>query len=253
MGISAPLTSILGRAPDNPCDMDWSRPTLIATLALHLGACGNGTPMVAHRYAIRPPPKTTKQPANMPSLKPPGDPNDISKNPFVVWVKTAYPVEASTIITRYLSKDGKPDPDRELLRGQAVTQVTTELTKQVSISLPKGLQAKKTGPNVVVTGVTDYQGYKITIRFEFRVRLLDSGLVKIDVPISAVFASSANDSLLVELFGGDLRAKAFAEILKNLDREGPLNASRTPGLNYYKGGVFMINPGLAFVTMPTTP
>lgn len=225
----------------------------LAAFAPSLAGCGKSTP-----NAIRQPAKqtytvvpTSGAPAPGQAGQPAaGDPNDIAKNPFVVWVKKTYPAEASNIITKYLAQDGKADKDRDTLRKQALDQTATELHKQVSISLPPGLTAKKAGTNVAVTGATDYQGQKIAVRFEFRVSLLPNGFLKIDVPRTSVWAGSANDSILVEWFGGDVASKAYAEIVKNLDKEGPPNQARTPGMTYQKGGVFLIDPGVAFVNMP---
>ncbi|MBM3266445.1 MAG: hypothetical protein FJZ01_02250 [Candidatus Sericytochromatia bacterium] len=177
--------------------------------------------------------------------------DDLAKNPFVVWVKKTYPGQAAAIITSYMKQDGKVDPDRDLLRKQAVDQCASELARQVGISLPRGLTARKVANSAQVSGVTEFQGQEIAIRFEFLVSLLPSGFLQIDVPPTSVYAGSANDSFLVELFGGDLRAKAQAEIAKALDVEGPKNARQTPGLTYKKGGVFLIDPGAAFVNMPS--
>lgn len=224
----------------------------LALAANILAGCGKASPSAIRQparqqYTVVP---TTGAPAAQPGMPAAGDPNDIAKNPFVVWVKKTYPKEAAGIITNYLAQDGKVDKDRDLLRKQALDQTATELHKQVSISLPPGLTAKKVGTNVVITGATDYQGQKIAVRFEFRVSLLPNGFLKIDVPRTSVWAGSANDSILVEWFGGDVASKAYAEIVKNLDKEGPPNQARTPGMTYQKGGVFLINPGVAFVNMP---
>jgi hypothetical protein len=225
---------------------------LIVSAAGLLAGCGNSPPAAARKpasaYQIAP---ATQQVPKPPAAgAPAGDPNDIAKNPFVVWVKKAYPGQAASIITNYMKQDGKVDPDRDALRKQALDQAATELNKQVGISLPPGLKAEKAANAVAVSGVTDYQGQKIAVRFEFHVTMLPNGFMKIDVPRKTVYAGSANDSLLVELFGGDIPGKAYAEIIKNLDKEGPPNAKRTPGLTYQKGGVFLIDPGLAFVNMP---
>ncbi|MBM3267503.1 MAG: hypothetical protein FJZ01_07635 [Candidatus Sericytochromatia bacterium] len=203
------------------------------------------------RYQVTQPPRPAPAAPAAPGAPAAGNPDDIAKNPFVVWVKRTYPGQAATIITNYMKQDGKADPDRDLLRKQAVDQCAAELFKQVSISLPKGLVAKKVANTVQVSGTTEFQGQKIAVRFEFRVSLLGSGLLMIDVPPTSVYAGSANDSWLVELFGGDIRAKAHAEIVKALDKEGPPNEARTPGLKYQKGGVFLIDPGVAFVNMPS--
>lgn len=224
-----------------------------AAVAVILAGCGGPSPNAIRQPARQPytviPPSGT--PAASPAQSAAGDPNDIAKNPFVVWVKKTYPTEAASIITKYLAQDGKVDKDRDQLRKQALDQTATELQKQVSLSLPPGLTARKVGTNVAVTGTTDYQGQKIAVRFEFRVSLLPSGFLKIDVPRTSVWAGSANDSILVEWFGGDVASKAYAEILKNLDKEGPKNQARTPGMTYHKGGVFLIDPGVAFVNMPS--
>lgn len=224
----------------------------LASIAAILAGCGGPSPNAIRQpsrqqYTVVP---TTGTPGVKPGQAAAGDPNDIAKNPFVVWVKKTYPSEASNIITKYLAQDGKVDKDRDVLRKQALDQTATELHKQVSLSLPPGLTAKKVGTNVAVTGATDYQGQKIAVRFEFRVSLLPNGFLKIDVPRTSVWAGSANDSVLVEWFGGDVASKAYAEIVKNLDKEGPPNQARTPGMTYQKGGVFLINPGVAFVNMP---
>ena len=226
---------------------------VLAFAAAPTTGCGGSNP-----NAIRQPAKqqyTVVPATGAPVAAQPGqagaaDPNDIAKNPFVVWVKKTYPSEASNIITKYLAQDGKVDKDRDTLRKQALDQTATELNKQVSLSLPPGLTAKKVGNNVSVSGATDYQGQKIAVRFEFRVSLLGNGFLKIDGPRTSVWAGSANDSILVEWFGGDVASKAYAEIVKNLDKEGPANQARTPGMTYQKGGVFLINPGVAFVNMP---
>ncbi len=228
--------------------------TWLVSLAAFVALVGCGTQSAtapkttAAKYTVTQPARPATATPGAPAGANPSD--DIAKNPFVVWVKKTYPGQAATIITNYMKQDGKVDPDRELLRRQAVDQAATELNKQVGISLPKGLVAKKVSNTVQVSGITEFQGQKIAVRFEFRVTMIPSGFLMIDVPPTSVYAGSANDSLLVELFGGDIRAKANAEIVKALDKEGPPNVARTPGLSYQKGGVFLVNPGVAFVNMP---
>lgn len=218
--------------------------------SLFLTGCGTKPATVPMRAPVQAY-KTPVMIPGAPTAATPGvDPNDMSKNPFVLWVKKTYPKEASSIITRYMSSDGKVDKDRDMLRTQALTQVTSELYKEISKSLPKGITATKVGNSLVCGGITEYQGHKISVRFEFVNTLRQDGLIKIDQPESSVYAEAGKGDFLVDWFGGDLRAKARSEIVKNLDKEGPINATRTPGLAYVKGGYFLLNPGVAFVNLP---
>ncbi|MEB3236962.1 MAG: hypothetical protein VKO64_04990 [Candidatus Sericytochromatia bacterium] len=178
-----------------------------------------------------------------------GDAGDISKNPFVVWVKKAYPREAAQIITRYLADDGKGDRDRQTFRDQAVTQVAAEVLKNCAKGLPTGLTAKREGPAVICSGVVEQQGHRIAVRFEFVVYARSDGTIVIDQPASSIGAQVQGFDLLARLFGGDLRGKVREEIMKQLRVEGPRAAAAQPGLRWFPEGYFVLDPGFAFVNM----
>lgn len=221
--------------------------SLIASLALlMLAGCGaSPTPLA------RPMPGVTKSlRATTTSSVPQGNPEeqDIGKNPFVVWIKQNYPKTAASIITQYLSSGAAPNADpgaegqRVLLRRQALDTVANELVKNLREGLPQGLVAKVAEPGHV--RVSGYQK-----QFDFLIMMDKTGMISIKVPSALVKASA--DSAIVRVFGGDLNQKAYAEIIKEMDKQGPPNARKTPGLTYTKGGSFRLDPGFAFVNMPS--
>lgn len=181
--------------------------------------------------------------------------DDIGKNPFVVWIKQNYPKTAASIINQYLSSSTAPTSDpgsegqRVLLRRQAIDAVTTELLKNLKEGLPQGLVAKAAEPgHVRVSGYQRQLGFKINLQFDFTITMDQSGMIWIRTPRELVKADA--DSAIVRLFGGDLNAKAYDELVKEINKQGPPNARKTPGLTYIKGGTFKVDPGVAFVNMP---
>lgn len=223
------------------------------TLVLLATACGQA-PSASTGLRTNPaqaPAPAARMPAATPAPAPASaaDPGDISKNPFVVWVKKAYPREAAQIITRYLADDGKGDRDRQVFRDQAITQVAAEVLKNCAKGLPAGLSAKRVGPAVICSGIVEQQGHKIAVRFEFVVYARSDGNLVIDQPASSIGAQVQGFDLLVRLFGGDLRGKVRDEIMKQLRVEGPKAAASQPGLRWFPEGYFVLDPGFAFVSM----
>jgi hypothetical protein len=185
---------------------------------------------------------------------PQGD-QDISKNPFVVWIKQTYPKTAATIINQYLSSEGPTNPDptveaqRVELRRGALDQVCRELVKNLKQGLPQGLVAKVAGQgHVRVSGYQTQFGFRIDLEFDFVVQMDKAGVIWIKVPQNLIKASA--ESAIVRMLGGDLNDKVHTELIKELDKQGPPNAKKTPGLIYSKGGTFRLDPGFAFVNMP---
>jgi hypothetical protein len=181
---------------------------------------------------------------------------DIGKNPFVIWIKQNYPKTAASIINQYLSSGGAPNADpsaegqRVLLRRQALDTVASELVKNLRQGLPQGLVAKIAEPgHVRVSGYQRQLGFKIDLQFDFLIQMDQAGMISIKVPAALVKAHA--DSAIVRVFGGDLNDKAYTEIIKEMDKQGPPNARKTPGLTYTKGGSFRLDPGFAFVNMPS--
>ena len=231
--------------------------SLIASLALlTLAGCGSSpTPLARPAYsaagkAVR----AIKTTPGMPQANP--DEQDISKNPFVIWIKQNHPKAAASIINQYLASNGMPDTDpnaegnRVLLRRQAIDTVAKELLKNLRQGLPQGLVAKLAEPgHVRVAGYQRQFGFKIDLQFDFTVTMDKAGMIWLKVPVSLVKASA--DSAIVRLIGGDLNQKAYDEIVKELDKQGPPNARKTPGLTYTRGGIFRVDPGFAFVNMPS--
>jgi hypothetical protein len=225
--------------------------SLIASLAiLALAGCGasptqQARPAGASSMGVR----TMKTaPANP-------DEQDISKNPFVIWIKQNHPKAAATIINQYLSSEGPPNAnpgaegDRVLLRRQAIDTVAKELLKNMKQGLPQGLVAKVAEPgHVRVSGYQRQFGFKINLQFDFIVQMDTAGMIWIKVPKDLVKATA--DSAILRLVGGDLNSKAYDEIIKEVDKQGPPNVRKTPGLKYTKGGTFRVDPGFAFVNMP---
>lgn len=237
--------------------------SLIASLAiLALVGCGK-SPAAPARPASSLTSKSVRPlkaaPGPQANAVPQGNPEeqDISKNPFVSWIKQNHPTAAATIINQYLSSNGPPNADpategqRVLLRKQALDTVATELVKNLKLGLPEGLYAKVAEPgHVRVAGFQKQFGFNIDIQFDFLIQMDMAGMIWIKVPTDLVKAKA--DSALVRLFGGDLNDKAHSEILKELNKQGPPNAKKTPGLTYKKGGIFLLDPGFAFVNMPPT-
>lgn len=198
--------------------------------------------------------KSTASPA--PSQAAPGAADDISKNPFVLWIKLNHPQAAAQIIDDYLSTrfmgNGRPDPiieaERDKLRRQAIDTVTQELLKNVKGGLPQGLTANRVGSRVKVLGTVVKEGQNINLAFDFDVRIDPFGIMWITVPADALKVSTS--SWLAKLFGGDLKKKAQDEIHAMLDKEGPKNAAMVKGLSYLPGGTFRLDPGVAFVNLP---
>ena len=238
--------------------------SLTAALALMvLAGCGASPtplarPVSGAAVGVR---STTKAPATkapMPQAQAQAnaDEQDIGKNPFVVWVKQNHPQTAAGIINQYLSSSAAPNADpgsegqRVLLRRQAIETVTAELLKNLKQGLPKGLEAKVAEPgHVRVFGYQRQLGFKINLQFDFTVQMDKDGMIWIRTPEALVKANA--ESALVRLFGGDLNRKAYEELIKEVDKQGPPNARKTPGLTYTKGGIFRIDPGFAFVNMPS--
>jgi hypothetical protein len=230
--------------------------SLIASMALlMLAGCGaSPTPLA------RPMPGMAKSlRATTTSSVPQGNPEeqDIGKNPFVIWIKQNYPKTAASIINQYLSSGGAPNADpgaegqRVLLRRQALETVANELVKNLRQGLPQGLTAKVAEPgHVRVSGYQRQFGFKIDLQFDFLITMDKAGMIAIKVPAALVKASA--DSAIVRVFGGDLNQKAYTEIIKEMDKQGPPNARKTPGLTYTKGGSFRLDPGFAFVNMPAS-
>lgn len=182
--------------------------------------------------------------------------DDIGKNPFVIWIKQNHPKAAASIIDEYLSSEGPPNPDpaaerqRAEFRQQVVDTVGKELLKNLEKGLPDGLTGKAAGPGRVrVTGYQQQFGFDIKLQFDFMIHIDKAGFVWIKVPASGVQAYA--ESSIVSVLDGDLDDNAYEEIVKNLDKEGPRNARKTPGLTYIKGGTFRLDPGFAFVNMPS--
>lgn len=230
--------------------------TLIATLAiLTLTACG-GAPNSASRSRAGLAARNLQAPRAVPAAQSRADEQDIGKNPFVVWIKRTHPGAAANIINQYLSSEGSPKADpagerqRAEFRRQVVDMVTLELLKNLKKGLPEGLAGKAAGPGRIrVTGYQQQFGFDIKLNFDFMVRIDQAGIVWIEVPAKRVKAYA--ESSIVSTFSGDLNDAAHQEIVKNMDLEGPPNARKTPGLTYLKGGVFRLDPGLAFVNMPS--
>lgn len=229
--------------------------SLITSLAvLALAGCG-ASPSELARPASGLAPKSFRAIKTPPMPQANPDEQDISKNPFVVWIKQNHPKAAATIINQYLSTGGAPDSDpaaegqRVLLRRQALDTVAKELVKNLGEGLPDGLVAKIAEPgHVRVTGYQRQFGFKINLQFDFTITMDRAGMIWIKVPSELVKATA--DSAILRMVGGDLNQKAFKEIIKEVDKEGPPNARKTPGLTYKKGGSFRVDPGFAFVNMP---
>lgn len=230
--------------------------SLIASLAvLTLTACG-GAPTTTGRSMYGVAARQLPTSRALPAARSTPDEQDIGKNPFVVWIKQNHPQAAAKIINQYLSSEGPPNPDpkamreRALFRQQVVDTVAKELLKNLAQGLPEGLMAKAAGPGRIrVSGYQQQFGFDIKLNFDFLVHVDKAGLVRITVPPSRVKAYA--ESSIVSTFGGDLDAAAHDEIVKNMDVEGPRNARKTPGLTYLKGGTFLLDPGFAFVNMPS--
>lgn len=229
--------------------------SLIASLAIvTLAGCGT-SPSQPARSAFG---ATAKIVRPMTSAMAPGnqDEQDISKNPFVIWIKQNHPKAAASIINQYLSSDGSPNAtpggegDRVLLRRQALDTVAKELVKNLKLGLPQGLVAKVAEPgHVRVSGYQKQLGFTINLQFDFTVTMDRAGMIWIKVPKELIKATA--ESAIVRLLGGDLNQKTHAELVKELDKQGPPNARKTPGLTYTRGGTFKVDPGYAFVNMPS--
>lgn len=227
------------------------------SLALMVGmlliGCG-GTPTAVKR-PVQSTPSQYKSTAPAPAPAA-GASDDISKNPFVLWIKMNHPQAAAQIINDYLSTrfmgNGAPDPtieaERDKLRRQAIDTVAKELHKNLKGGLPQGLQASQVGNRVRVLGTVVEQGQNINLAFDFDVRIDPFGIMWITQPAETVKASTS--SWLAKLFGGDIKKKAREQIVSMLDKEGPKNAALTKGLSYIPGGTFRLDPGVAFVNMP---
>lgn len=180
--------------------------------------------------------------------------DDISKNPFIIWIKRNYPKTAAQIIDQYLSTQimGTYDPSvegqRQQLRTSVIDTVMGELTKALKPNLPPGLSVARSGNRAVIAGVTQQQGQNINITCAFEVYMDQAGIVWITQPADTVKATSS--SWLVKLFGGNLAKQAIDQIVTSLNKEGPKSAAMTPGLTYLKGGTFRLDPGIAFINMP---
>ena len=230
--------------------------TLIASLAiLTLTACGQ-TPTTATRSRLGMAARNLQAPRAVPAAQSSAAEQDIGKNPFVVWIKQNHPGAAAKIINQYLSVGGAPNPnpeaerERSKFRQQVIDMVTSELMKNLVKGLPEGLAAKAAAPGRIrVSGYQQQFGFDIKLNFDFIVRIDKAGLVWITVPAERVNAYA--ESSIVSTFSGDLDAAAHDEVVKNLDIEGPPNARKTPGLTYLKGGTFLLDPGFAFVNMPS--
>ncbi|MFN3428922.1 MAG: hypothetical protein ACK46X_03095 [Candidatus Sericytochromatia bacterium] len=230
--------------------------SLIAVLAvLAIAGCG-ASPGQPARSAIGATAKLMRPAATSSMPEANGEEQDISKNPFVIWIKRNHPKTAASIINQYLATDPMPNPDpadegqRVILRRQALETVCNELVKNLRQGLPQGLVAKVAEPgHVRVSGYQKQFGFNIDLQFDFLVQMDRSGMIWIKTPLALVKASA--NSALVRAFGGDLNQKAYDEIIKEMDKQGPPNARRTPGLTYTKGGLFRLDPGYAFVNMPS--
>lgn len=222
---------------------------LVALMGLGLAGCGSAPTSPAPKPKAQPAPSYNR-------VEEPAASNDITKNPFVNWVKRTYPREAAGIINHYLSTYGmgSNDPatevERSKLRMQVLDTVTTELHKNLTPNMPAGVKVVRQGMTLTCSGVVDHQGHKIAVRFDFAVYLDRDGMVWIDQPDASVQGEIVGFDPLARLFGGDIRKKTRQEIVNALNQEGPKNASRTPGLTYVGAGVFKLNPGIAFVSMP---
>lgn len=233
------------------------RRTVKLSLALMAGlmlvGCG-GAPTAVKRPTVSAPQQYKASASPAPAQA--GAADDISKNPFVLWIKLNHPQEAAKIIDDYLSTrfmgNGAPDPtveaERDKLRRQVIDTVAGELLKNVKGGLPAGLQAIRVGNRVRVLGTVVEQGQKINLAFDFDIRIDPFGIMWITQPADTVKATTS--SLLARLFGGDLKKKATEQIVATLDKEGPKNAAMTMGLSYLPGGTFRLDPGVAFVHMP---
>ena len=230
--------------------------TLIASLAiLTLTACGQA-PSTAARSRLDMAARNMQAQRPAPAAQGSAAEQDIGKNPFVVWIKQNHPGAAAKIINQYLSVGGAPNPDpaaereRSKFRQQVIDLVTQELMKNLAKGLPEGLAAKIATPGRIrVSGYQQQFGFDIKLNFDFIVRIDKAGLVWITVPRKGMKAYA--ESSIVSTFSGDLDGAAHDEVVKNLDIEGPPNARKTPGLTYIKGGTFLLDPGYAFVNMPS--
>lgn len=232
---------------------------IIGIAALAIAGCGsepNGAPrrVPGPTFLSDGGPKRSPQHSNIPQANP--NEQDITKNPFVIWIKQTHPKTAAAIINQYLSNEpmasGDPaaEGQRILLRRQVLDTVTMELIKNLGKGLPKGLTCKLAEPgHVRVSGYQKYFGFKIDLQFDFTIQMDSAGMVWIRTPYDLVKADA--ESTIVKVLGGNLNDKAFRELIKNLDKEGPKNAKMTPGMTYTKGGAIKIDPGFAFINMPS--
>ncbi len=219
----------------------------IALVAAFAGA-GCGTSGITPPTAMATGESQYLTPQSVPSPAASSDPNNIANNPFVLWVKQNYPQQAAKIITSYLSEQpGAPDdPSRDQLRAQVLGEVAQQLQKNVQKGVPQGFTATAVGNNVRVSGTTNYQGHNIYVRFEFWTKFLPNGDVEIWQPPSTTYAQA--EDVLAEWFGGDITAQAQAQITQALDKAGPQNSEpHWQGVQYFKGGIFVIDPGVCFV------
>ncbi|HBN08351.1 MAG TPA: hypothetical protein DD435_06810 [Cyanobacteria bacterium UBA8530] len=184
------------------------------------------------------------------------DANDISKNPFVVWIKRSYPSEAARIIDDYLSQrtlgafDPKVENERAKLRIQVIDTVGWELYKNMKApNIPNGLVANKTSNAVWLKGTINQDGHSIYMEVPFMIKMDNAGLVWITQPQGSIVAHLTGFDPLGYMFGGNIPKKVHDEILKSLDKAGPDSSRKTPGLAYMPGGTFRVNPGEAFVKM----
>lgn len=223
---------------------------LLTVLGLGLVGCGSA-PTATQAKA-----KAPVTPVYNRVQEPAGASDDMMKNPFVSWVKRTYPREAAGIINHYLSTYGMGtnDPQTEIerakLRTQVLETVATELEKNLKASMPKGVTVLRMGKTLRCSGIVDYQGHDIAVSFDFAVYLDREGMVWIDQPEESVRGEISGFDPLARLFGGDIRKKTREEIIRQLNIEGPKNAAKTPGLSYVGAGVFKLNTGVAFVSMP---
>ncbi|MBO9540140.1 hypothetical protein J7643_06055 [bacterium] len=198
--------------------------------------------------------QSTVPPANASAST--GAEDDLAKNPFVLWVKRTYPQTAAQIIDEYLSQrtmanaDPNLEAERAKMRRQVIAMVTSEFAKNVTPNLPEGLrlQAQPQTGQIVVSGTVQQMGQDIAISFEFQVRMDGEGIVWVTQPASTVKANSS--SFLVKLLGGNLPKKASEQIISTLDKESPKSVASFKGVMYGVGGIFRIDPGLAFMGMP---
>lgn len=185
-----------------------------------------------------------------------GAEDDLAKNPFVIWVKRTYPQTAAQIIDEYLSQRTMPNADPNLeaervkMRRQVIAMVTNEFAKNVTPNLPEGLrlQAHPQTGQIVVSGTVKQFGQDIAISFDFQVRMDAEGVVWVTQPAATVKADSS--SFLITLLGGNLKKKASEQIISTLDKESPKSVAPFKGVMYGVGGIFRIDPGLAFMGMP---